>query len=97
MSWLRRFRSTILRSKLDEDFAEETKFHLDERIDEYVKGGMTYEEARREAHRRLGNLAVAREQARDVDTFRWLADLGQDVHYRCDNCEEIPDLLLPPS
>ena len=81
MSWLRRFRSTIMRSNLDDDFAEETQFHLDKRIDEYGKGGMTHEEARREAHRRLGNLAVAREQARDVDTFRSLADLGQDVRY----------------
>ena len=94
MSWLRRFRSTILRSKLDEDFAEETKFHLDERIDEYVKGGMTYEEARREAHRRLGNLAVAREQARDLDTFRWLADLGQDVHYALRQLRRNPGFAL---
>ena len=81
MSWLRRLRSTMFGSNLDKDFAEETQFHLDERIDEYVKSGMTYEQARVEAHRRLGNLALARDQARDVDTFRWLGDLGQDVRY----------------
>jgi len=39
MVWLRRFRSTILRSNLDEGFAEETRFHLDERIAEYVNHG----------------------------------------------------------
>src|SRR5437870_763918 len=71
----------MLCSNLDEAFAEETQFHLDERIDEYVKSGMTYEQARLEAHRRLGNLALARDQVRDVDTFRWLGDLGQDVRY----------------
>jgi predicted permease len=81
MSWLRRLRTTMFGSNLDEDFAEETQFHLDERIDEYVKSGMTYQQARLEAHRRLGNLALVREQARDVDTFRWLGDLGQDVRY----------------
>ena len=81
MSWLRRLRSTISGSDLDEAFAEETQFHLDERIDEYVKSGMTYEQARLEAHRRLGNLALTRDQVRDVDTFRWLGDLGQDVRY----------------
>src|SRR2546428_2789274 len=81
MSWLRRLRSTMLGSNLDEDFAEETQFHLDDRIDEYVKSGMTYEQARLEAHRRLGNLVLARDQARDVDTFRWLGDLGQDLRY----------------
>jgi putative ABC transport system permease protein len=80
MGWLRRFRNTILGSTPD-DFAEETRFHLDERTDEYVKSGMNYEEARLEAHRRLGNLALAREQARDVDTLRWLGDLGQDGRY----------------
>ncbi|HEY3129501.1 MAG TPA: ABC transporter permease [Acidobacteriota bacterium] len=81
MGWFRRLRSTILGSNLDEDVAEETRFHLDERIDEYVKSGMTYEQARLEAQRRLGNLALAREQVRDVDSFRWLGDLGQDVRY----------------
>ncbi len=81
MGWFRRFRSTIVRSNLDEDFAQETRFHLDERIDEYVKSGMTFEQARLEAHRRLGNLALARDHARDVDTLRWLGDLGQDVRY----------------
>jgi predicted permease len=81
MGWLRRFRRTMLRANLDEEFAEEARFHLDERIAEYVKHGMTYEQARLEAHRRLGNLALAKEQTRDVDTFPWLNDLGQDVRY----------------
>src|SRR5258708_24873295 len=81
MGWFGRFRSTIVGSNLDEDFAQETRFHLDERIDEYVKSGMTYEQARLEAHRRLGNLLLARDQARDVDTVRWLGDLGQDLRY----------------
>ena len=81
MSWFRRLRTTMFASHLDKDFAEETQFHLDERIDEYVKSGMTYQQARLEAHRRLGNLALARDQARDVDTLRWLGDLGQDVRY----------------
>jgi hypothetical protein len=35
---LRRLRGTILGSNLDEDFAEEMQFHLDERIDEYRAG-----------------------------------------------------------
>ena len=94
MGWLRRFRSTILRSNLDEDFTEETRFHLDERIDDYVKSGMTYEQARLEAHRRLGNLALVREQVRDVDTFRWLGDLGQDGRYALRQLRRNPGFAL---
>src|SRR5688572_30061109 len=93
MGWLRRFRNTILGSHPD-DFAEETRFHLDQRIDEYVRSGMTYEQARRESHRRLGNLALAREQARDVDTLRWLGDLGQDGRYALRQLRRNPGFAL---
>jgi predicted permease len=94
MGWLRRFRSTIVRSNLDDDLAEETRFHLDERIDEYVKSGMTDGQARLEAHRRLGNLALANEEARDVDTVRWLGDLGQDARYALRQLRSHPGFAL---
>src|SRR2546426_12448330 len=81
MGWIRRLRSTILGSSVSVEFDEEARFHLEQRIDEYVKSGMTAAEARREAMRRLGNLTLAREQTRDVDTLRWLTDLGQDTRY----------------
>jgi putative ABC transport system permease protein len=94
MGWLRRFRNTILRSNLDEDFADEMRLHLEERIDEYVQSGMTRGEARREAHRRLGNLTVAREQTRDADTLRWLSDLGQDGRYALRQLRRNPGFAL---
>ena len=81
MGWVRRLRSTFLGSSVSAEFDEETRFHLEQRIDEYVKSGMTVDEARREAVRRLGSLTLAREQTRDVDTVRWLNDVGQDARY----------------
>jgi predicted permease len=81
MGWIRRLRNTLPGSPLDATFAEEARFHLEERIDEYVKSGMTHQQAETEARRRLGNLTLAREHTRDADTLRWLEDLGQDVRY----------------
>jgi uncharacterized membrane protein len=74
-------RNTILGSNLEEEFADEARFHLERRIDDYVKSGMPYAQAQAKAHQRLGNLTLAREQVRDADTLRWVRDLEQDVRY----------------
>ena len=71
MGWLRRLRGTIGRSRVDDRLDEEMRFHLQERTDEYVRSGMTLEAAQREAVRRFGNIALAKDQAREVDTLRW--------------------------
>src|SRR5207253_65653 len=81
MTWFRRLRSTIIPSSMDDESAEELRFHLEQRVEDYVALGMAPDEARRQAVRRLGNLTVAREQTRDVDTLRWLDDLLQDLRY----------------
>lgn len=81
MGWIRRLRGTLAGSKIDDEFDEEARFHLEQRIEEYVARGMTAAEARREASRRLGNLTLARERARDADTLPWLRDVQQDLRY----------------
>ena len=81
MGWFRRLRGTFGSSRVHETFDEEARFHFDELVDEYIARGLTPEEARREAQRRLGNLPLARDRTRDADTLRWLADFGQDVRY----------------
>src|SRR5439155_10002445 len=53
MGWVRRLRTTFSRS--EGDFDEERRFHIDERTDEYVRNGMSREEARRAALKRFGN------------------------------------------
>lgn len=81
MGWLRRLGGTFAGSRLDAGLDEEMRFHIDERIEELVRGGMPREDARRRALQRFGNLTLAREQARDTDTLPWLGDLGQDARY----------------
>jgi predicted permease len=79
MGWIRRLRRTF--SNAEGDFEEERRFHLDERAAEYVRGGMSMEEARRAAARRFGNASVAAERTQDADMFRWLHDIGRDARY----------------
>ena len=79
MGWVRRLRNTF--SGTEGDFDEERRFHIDERTDEYVRSGMSQEEARRAALERFGNATLAKEQTQDVDMFRWIHDLGRDTRY----------------
>ena len=79
MGWVRRLRRTF--SGTGADFDEERRFHIDERTDEYVRRGISREEARRVALKRFGNAALATERTEDADMFRWIHDLGRDTRY----------------
>src|SRR5437588_5675825 len=79
MGWLGRLRGTF--SGTGGSFDEERRFHIDERTDEYVRGGMSPADARRAADARFGSAALARERTHDVDAFVWIHDLGRDIRY----------------
>jgi predicted permease len=79
MGWIRRLRSTF--SNTGTEFDEERQFHIDARTDEYVRGGMSREEAHRTALKRFGNQTLAKERTQDVDMFRWIDDLHRDTSY----------------
>jgi putative ABC transport system permease protein len=81
MGWRRRLRSTLFGSNVSDDFNEEVRFHLEQRTEENVRLGMSARDARAEANRRFGNVTLAKERTRDVDTFRWLDELRQDLRY----------------
>lgn len=68
---------------------DELQFHVDERVREYVAGGMSPEEARAAALARLGDLPGVRRECADLLTAErraearrdWLADLRQDLRF----------------
>jgi len=80
MGWFERLHGTIAGGR-DDVFDEEMRFHVDARTEEYIRRGMTPSDARREALRRFGNSTLAREQTRDADSFRVLADAARDLRY----------------
>jgi predicted permease len=60
---------------------EEVRFHIDMRTEEYVRKGMSPEEARREAERRFGRLTRIKEMGYEVRGGGLVETLWQDLRY----------------
>src|SRR5579862_7946403 len=81
MSWLRKLRSTLRPAPLEEELDDELRFHIERRAEDLMAGGMSPQEAHREARLMFGNLAVVRESTRDRNLLAWLESTVQDVRY----------------
>jgi putative ABC transport system permease protein len=77
MSWTRFFR----RRYWDQERARELDAYLGAETDENVARGMSPEEARYAAHRKLGNTTLIGEDIYCMNSFGWIETLWQDVHY----------------
>jgi putative ABC transport system permease protein len=60
---------------------EEARFHIEMRIDENIRRGMSPEEARLDAERRFGNLTRMKERGYQVRGGRWLEPLWHDLRF----------------
>jgi putative ABC transport system permease protein len=65
----------------DRDLDDEISSHLAEATEEYVRQGLSLEEARRAARRSFGGVTQAKEVYREVRSFMWLEDLGRDLRH----------------
>jgi predicted permease len=85
MTRLRRFLfrlRTLVRSRqMDREINDEIASHLAEATDDYVRQGLSPEEAHRAAQRGFGGVTQAREAYREVGSFRWLEELSRDLRY----------------
>ncbi|HEV3278331.1 MAG TPA: ABC transporter permease [Terriglobia bacterium] len=78
MRWYQRFfRRALTEEKLD----SELRFHLDQRIAALVAGGMSQEEALRQARLEFGGLDQVKEECRDVGGSHIIETLVQDLRY----------------
>jgi len=72
----------LLRARRDEgDFADELASHVALHIDDGIRGGLTLEEARRQALIRLGGVEQTRQAYRERRGLPWLESLLQDIRY----------------
>ena len=78
---LLRLRSLFRGASVERDLDDELRFHLDAHVSELVAKGMTLDEARTIARRRLGGVDQVKESVRDTWHVRLLGDLAQDLRY----------------
>ena len=76
-----RLRALLRREATEQDLIDELQFHLEQDTERQIARGMAPEDAAHVARRAFGNVAGAREQARDAWTWRWLERLRQDLRY----------------
>src|SRR5512134_843945 len=65
----------------DRDMDYEMAFHVESLTREYVRSGMSEEEAERAARRRFGSVTRLKEQGHDVRTARVVEDVVRDVRH----------------
>ena len=94
MTLLRRIRSWFGRRRLDDGLRDELEFHRAELQRALEAQGVNPDEAARESRRRLGNVALAREDAREVWIWRWLDTTRQDVTYALRGMRKAPGFTL---
>src|SRR5450432_2039292 len=79
MAWYHRLTNALRSGRHSDELDREMRFHLAERVDELIAGGMAAREATHEARRRFGNRGVMKERTRDADVAAWLDVLLTDL------------------
>lgn len=69
------------RDLLERDLNRELQYHIDRRVEDLVKDGLSDVEARRRASIELGGVVQVQEAVRDTWIWRWLDALAGDVRY----------------
>ena len=78
---LYRLRNLLRRQAREADLDAELQFHIDAEAEEQMAAGLPVDRARQAARRSLGNITLAKEDARDVWTWGSVERLLQDVRY----------------
>jgi len=79
-AWVR-VKALAMRERLERDLEEELQFHLAKRAEKNRALGLGADDARAAARRRFGNVALVKEDSREMWTFTWMETLWQDFRY----------------
>src|ERR671936_2687509 len=78
---LLRLRALVRSRQMDRDIEDEIASHLAEATEEYVRQGLSPEEARWAAQRSFGGVTQTKEVYRQVRSFMWLEELSRDLRH----------------
>ena len=81
MGWMNRLRGFWRRERLGRELDEELRSHVEMRAADNEAAGMNAGEARQDARRRFGNVALVKEDTREMDIAGWMETLEQNVKY----------------
>src|SRR5262245_29178527 len=77
----RRLVAWVRHRQVQADIAAEMEFHRAARQDSLERDGRSARDAEAESRRAMGNITLAREDARGVWLTPWIESVGQDVAY----------------
>ena len=78
---LYRLRNLWRRQTREAELDAELQFHIETEAEEQIAAGLPADDARQAARRSLGNVALAKEDAREVWTWGSIERLLQDLRY----------------
>jgi predicted permease len=78
LSWIP---TVVRRRKLFDDLSEEMRLHIEERVEQLMREGMSAEEAQRQARIAFGNLTLVEEHGREVWLWTTLESFQADVRF----------------
>ncbi|MFZ0588918.1 MAG: ABC transporter permease [Bryobacteraceae bacterium] len=76
-----RARSLFRRRQVERELEKELRFHLDQEMEDGRARGLSSEEARRAALRRIGGIAQIQEECRDMRRTGLIENVEQDLRY----------------
>ena len=83
------------RKRMMEDLDQDIRDFVERETQNNIERGMSPEEARYAALRKFGNVTHVKEQTREVWSFGWLEQLGQDIRYGLRMFVKSPDFAWP--